>query len=106
MSGFRHASETRLVSDPVRVKIRYVRHRCVFTWKSSDLKSDPRKDTKSHNYRSINLAISARGIAAMRAVDEAMAEKLLEGVIPMKGRMIHDVRGNQTSQPYGLKGEV
>ncbi|KAG8900621.1 kynurenine 3-monooxygenase, mitochondrial precursor [Tulasnella sp. 408] len=54
--------------------------------------------------RSINLAISSRGIAALYAVDPAMATRFLESAIPMRGRMIHDEAGNQESQLYDPQG--
>ena len=53
--------------------------------------------------RSINLALSHRGIRALQAVD--MADALLAESIPMVGRMIHDESGRQELQPYGLRGE-
>jgi len=56
--------------------------------------------------RSINLAISSRGIAALRAVDPSAADRFLDTVIPMRGRMIHDVHGNLQSQPYDKDGQV
>ncbi|KAA1474919.1 FAD/NAD-P-binding domain-containing protein [Dentipellis sp. KUC8613] len=55
--------------------------------------------------RSINLAISSRGIAALKAIDPAAAGRILDSVIPMRGRMIHDVRGNTHSQPYDPNGQ-
>jgi len=33
-------------------------------------------------------------------------EKILESVVPMKGRMIHAGEGKLKSQPYGVFGEV
>ncbi|KAH3663572.1 hypothetical protein OGAPHI_004973 [Ogataea philodendri] len=69
-----------------------------------DLRADPRT-TKENNFRSINLAVSERGIRALKYVDESMADRVLEGIIPMYGRMIHDLEGNQESQLYGLFGE-
>jgi kynurenine 3-monooxygenase len=51
--------------------------------------------------RSINLALAARGIAALRRVGiEADVAKLL---IPMRGRMVHDGDGNQRFLPYGQR---
>lgn len=71
-----------------------------------DYRFDPRdKSTQDKNLRSINLAISARGIESLRYVDEEIAKKVLENVIPMKGRMIHNLQGEQESQIYGLFGE-
>lgn len=56
--------------------------------------------------RSINLAISSRGIAALHAVDPKLAERFLETVIPMRGRMIHTVEGKPESQLYDSNGQV
>ncbi len=56
--------------------------------------------------RSINLAISARGLAAIQAIDPAAADRFLSTVIPMRGRMIHDAQGRQQSQPYDRDGQV
>jgi kynurenine 3-monooxygenase len=51
--------------------------------------------------RSINLALAARGIAALRRVGvDADVAKLL---IPMRGRMVHDIGGNQRFLPYGQR---
>ncbi|KAG7694013.1 hypothetical protein KL930_003024 [Ogataea haglerorum] len=70
-----------------------------------DRRSDPRTAQET-SLRSINLAVSERGIRALRYVDKEMAERVLEGIIPMHGRMIHDLDGNQESQLYGLFGEA
>ena len=49
--------------------------------------------------RSINLALAARGIAALRRAGiEAEIAKLM---IPMRGRMVHDLSGAQRFLPYG-----
>ncbi len=48
--------------------------------------------------RSINLAISARGIAALR--EAGLAEHVLQAAIPMPGRMIHDRSGGLHYQAY------
>ena len=56
--------------------------------------------------RSINLAVSSRGIAAMQAIDPVAASGFLDNVIPMRGRMIHDSSGNLDSQPYDRNGQV
>ncbi|ANB11977.1 kynurenine 3-monooxygenase [Sugiyamaella lignohabitans] len=55
--------------------------------------------------RSINLAVSARGITALRSVDEEMADRVLKDLVPMHGRMVHDLNGKQICQKYGLYGE-
>lgn len=56
--------------------------------------------------RSINLAISARGIAAIEAIQPSAADRFLKAVIPMRGRMIHHVDGQQESQTYDRDGQV
>lgn len=72
-----------------------------------EMRPDPRAITATkRSLRSINLAVSDRGIRAMKYVDEEMASRVLKHVIPMKGRMIHDITGTkQESQLYGLFGE-
>lgn len=49
--------------------------------------------------KSINLALSTRGIHALEQV--GLAEKILTNAVPMKGRMIHDIKGELSFQPYG-----
>jgi kynurenine 3-monooxygenase len=56
--------------------------------------------------RSINLAVSSRGIAAMQAIDPVAASSFLDNVIPMRGRMIHNSSGNLEGQPYDRNGQV
>lgn len=54
--------------------------------------------------RSINLALSDRGIAALREV--GMDEYMLREAIPMLGRMIHPLNGDPRMLPYsGRQGE-
>src|SRR6185295_3162838 len=54
--------------------------------------------------RSINLALSDRGIAALREV--GMDEYMLSEAVPMYGRMIHSVTGETKLLPYsGREGE-
>ena len=54
--------------------------------------------------RSINLALSDRGIAALREV--GMDEYMLAEAVPMYGRMIHACRARQRLLPYsGREGE-
>jgi kynurenine 3-monooxygenase len=49
--------------------------------------------------RSINLALSTRGIHALQQA--GMWERMRNIIIPMKGRMMHSVAGELTFQPYG-----
>lgn len=53
--------------------------------------------------RSINLALSTRGI---RALDEVgLADDLRRVAIPMHGRVMHSVQGQITTLPYGKQGQ-
>jgi kynurenine 3-monooxygenase len=54
--------------------------------------------------RSINLAISARGLHALDQV--GLKDQVLASAVPMKGRMIHDPAGHLTFQPYGTKDQA
>jgi 2-polyprenyl-6-methoxyphenol hydroxylase-like FAD-dependent oxidoreductase len=49
--------------------------------------------------RSINLALSTRGIYALQQT--GIWERMRSIVIPMKGRMMHTISGELTFQPYG-----
>jgi kynurenine 3-monooxygenase len=49
--------------------------------------------------RSINLAVSTRGIHALRQA--GLWEEMRRIIVPMKGRMMHSVEGKITFQPYG-----
>jgi kynurenine 3-monooxygenase len=49
--------------------------------------------------RSINLALSVRGIHAL--AEAGLWRDMKKIIIPMKGRMMHSVRGELTFQPYG-----
>ncbi|KAI9207346.1 uncharacterized protein BJ171DRAFT_561484 [Polychytrium aggregatum] len=65
-----------------------------------------RKDLRNsphYSGRSINLAVSRRGLAALDAVGLEAAIK--HTIIPMKGRMVHTLDGKQNSQLYGVFGE-
>ena len=49
--------------------------------------------------RSINLALSARGIHALR--EAGLWSEIAQILIPMRGRMMHSVGGELTFMPYG-----
>ncbi|GJE90845.1 hypothetical protein PsYK624_069890 [Phanerochaete sordida] len=55
--------------------------------------------------RSINLAVSSRGISALQAIDPGASDRFLNAAIPMRGRMIHDLQGRQQSQAYDRNGQ-
>jgi kynurenine 3-monooxygenase len=65
-------------------------------------RTDMRKG-KSDGGRSINLALSTRGLKALEEV--GVADAIKEVAIPMHGRMMHDRSGNLTYLPYGKEGE-
>jgi len=54
--------------------------------------------------RSINLAMSDRGLRALEVA--GIADDIRAIAIPMSGRVMHDVQGNQTYQPYGVEGQA
>ena len=57
--------------------------------------------------RSINLALSERGLNALRQV--GLEERVLQLAVPMRGRLLHPTRPGgrgRTRIPYGLHGEV
>jgi kynurenine 3-monooxygenase len=60
-----------------------------------------RADPRAGNFvggRSINLALSTRGIHALQQL--GIADEVLQHAIPMRGRMIHDKSGNLHFAPY------
>lgn len=61
-------------------------------------RSDMRKETISAG-RSINLALSDRGIKALEGV--GIDKTILEEAVPMKGRMLHSKEGELKFAPYG-----
>ena len=69
--------------------------------KNSLLLHDEKKCAKEENpsKRSINLALSHRGLQALKKVGLDQQAKLM--AVPMRGRMIHNKDGTQQLQPYG-----
>ena len=51
--------------------------------------------------RSINLALSHRGIQALKSA--GLEKEILENAIKMEGRLIHDLEGNLTFQAYSSR---
>lgn len=66
-----------------------------------EMRGDPR-EAGFKGGRSINLALSYRGLCALEKV--GLSDEVLSGAVPMPGRMIHSVAGELTFQPYGLDG--
>ncbi|HYV84836.1 MAG TPA: NAD(P)/FAD-dependent oxidoreductase [Patescibacteria group bacterium] len=65
-----------------------------------DMRPDPRRKGYAGG-RSINLALSARGLHALRQV--GLEQDVLAMSVPMRGRMIHDEQGRTAFQPYGTE---
>ncbi len=54
--------------------------------------------------RSINLAISERGLDALRRI--GLENEVMADALPMRGRMIHPVDGPVDFQPYSARGDL
>lgn len=63
---------------------------------------DPRS-AEVERGRSINLAISERGIDALRRID--LLDTVMAPALPMHGRMLHDRDGQLTYQSYSARGD-
>jgi kynurenine 3-monooxygenase len=71
-----------------------------FAVEAYERRVDPR-DAASERGRSINLALAARGIAALARA--GMMERIRPLLIPMRGRMVHSLSGETQLQPYGQR---
>ncbi|HAG48514.1 MAG TPA: kynurenine 3-monooxygenase, partial [Cryomorphaceae bacterium] len=65
-------------------------------------RKDPRKTGVAEG-RSINLALSDRGWAALEKV--GIGEEVRAHAIPMYRRVMHDVAGQLSFQPYGKENQ-
>jgi kynurenine 3-monooxygenase len=65
-------------------------------------RADPRVATAERG-RSINLALSERGLDALERI--GLAGPVLADALPMRGRMIHPVHGEQDFHSYSLTGD-
>jgi kynurenine 3-monooxygenase len=65
-----------------------------------DRRPDPR-ETTAEGGRSINLALAARGIRALERA--GVMDRIRPLLITMRGRMVHDLSGATTLQPYGQR---
>lgn len=74
-----------------------------FKVKVFEKREDPRKQL-IHEGRSINMALSHRGIHALKQA--GIYDTLKDELIPMEGRMMHSDKGNLTFQAYGKEGEA
>lgn len=65
-----------------------------------------RQDSRGGEFvggRSINLALSTRGLNALRGV--GLEDEIRKHCIPMHGRLVHDLDGAVNMQPYGREGQ-
>src|SRR3989454_1634796 len=76
--------------------------RAGYTVRGFELRPDLRAGPPAGG-RSINLALSARGLHALEQV--GLARDVLAMAVPMRGRMIHAQDGRIAFQPYGTKAE-
>jgi len=74
-----------------------------YTVRIYERRSDIRKAEISAG-KSINLALSNRGWKALDAV--GVGDEIRKIAIPMYGRIMHDLEGNLTEQPYGKEGQA
>jgi kynurenine 3-monooxygenase len=65
-----------------------------------ETRSDPRGDDGERG-RSINLALADRGITALKRV--GVYANIAAALVPMRGRLIHDLQGHTSLQPYGAR---
>src|ERR1700737_4132747 len=56
--------------------------------------------------KTINLALSDRGVTGIQGVSEILADEVMGKTIPMRGRCLHDRAGNQVTQFYDPYGRV
>ncbi|MBL0922821.1 MAG: FAD-dependent monooxygenase, partial [Phycisphaerales bacterium] len=65
-------------------------------------RADPRR-AGAERGRSINLALSTRGLDALRRV--GLADEVMREAIPMRGRLMHARDGSLAYQQYGVTGQ-
>ena len=65
-------------------------------------RADPRSATTERG-RSINLALSERGLDALRRID--LIDTVMAPALPMHGRMIHSPDGSVSFQSYSASGD-
>ena len=63
---------------------------------------DPRR-SETERGRSINLALSERGLDALRRID--LVDTVMAPALPMHGRMVHDASGRTNFQSYSASGD-
>src|SRR5205823_7883553 len=76
--------------------------KCGYNVKIFERRPDMRK-VKINEERSINLALSDRGLLALEKV--GLVDEVKKIAIPMHGRYIHNLNGSTAFQPYGKEGQ-
>jgi kynurenine 3-monooxygenase len=76
--------------------------RAGYAVRAFEMRPDPRQG-RIQGGRSINLALSARGLHALERV--GLARDILAMAVPMRGRMIHATDGRTAFQPYGTEAD-
>jgi kynurenine 3-monooxygenase len=66
-------------------------------------KRDDMRKSSAEAGRSINLALSKRGLKALEGI--GAVEEVKKIMLPMEGRMMHSQEGKLTFQPYGKEGQ-
>jgi len=74
-----------------------------YTVEVFEKRDDPRNALRTEG-RSINIALSHRGLRALKEV--GMEDKVKSIAIPMKGRMIHNADRSLSFQAYGEEGQM
>jgi kynurenine 3-monooxygenase len=76
--------------------------------RQTDPPADPRilENKAALPNKSINLALSDRGITALQGVSEGLAAEVVGQTIPMRGRCLHNRKGNQVTQFYDVYRRV
>ena len=68
-----------------------------------DRRPDPRTEGGRGEGRSINLALSTRGLDALDSI--GVGDAVRAEAVEMRGRMMHDRAGELTFQPYGVRAD-
>lgn len=63
------------------------------------------ENKKNQRGKSINLALSERGLSALRATGLGLEQTILDAGVPMRARMVH-IGQKQMSQAYSVHGQV
>lgn len=98
MANFHHKKITIVGAGPVGSLLATLVARRGYEVTVLERRGDMRREAVSAG-RSINLAVSVRGIHALQKLESA--HQILSRIIPMYGRMMHSREGTLTFQQYG-----